>query len=61
MSQERPQPDDLRAFCCQNPDCPDFGQRGLGNLTVPMRYGSPPRRLLRCKTCKARFSGDSGP
>jgi LacI family transcriptional regulator len=60
MSQESPHPDDVGAFCCQNPDCPDFGQRGLGNLTVPMRYGSPPRRVLRCKTCKARFSERKG-
>src|SRR5262245_487102 len=25
--------EDLSRFCCQNPDCPDHGQRGLGNLT----------------------------
>src|SRR5262249_34253025 len=31
-------------------------QRGHGNLTVPMRYGPQQRRLLRCRTCKARFS-----
>ena len=52
--------DDLSAFCCQNPDCPDYGRRGLGNLTVPMRYGPRQRRLLRCKTCKARFSERKG-
>ena len=60
MSHERHPPDDLSAFCCQNPTCPDFGQRGLGNLTVPMRYGPQQRRLLRCKTCKARFSERKG-
>ena len=48
--------DDLSVFCCQNPQCPDYGRRGHGNLTVPMRYGKARRRLLRCKTCKARFS-----
>ena len=53
-------PDDLSAFCCQNPDCTDYGRRGLGNLTVPMRYGPRQRRLLRCKTCKARFSERKG-
>src|SRR5262249_4362055 len=52
--------DDLSAFCCQNPACPDYGRRGLGNLTVPMRYGPQQRRLLRCKTCKARFSERKG-
>jgi len=48
--------DDLSTFCCQNPDCPDHGQRAHGNLTVCGRYGPRQRRLLYCKTCKARFS-----
>src|SRR3954454_22107446 len=52
--------DDLSRFCCQNPDCPDYGQRGHGNLTVCMRYGKHQRRLLYCKTCKARFSERKG-
>jgi len=60
MSQGRQEPDDLSAFCFQNPDCPDYGQRGKGNLTVPMRYGANKRRLLRCRTCKARFSERKG-
>jgi hypothetical protein len=38
MSQGRPE-DDLSRFCCLNPACPDYGKRGAGNLTVPMRYG----------------------
>ena len=60
MSEEGRAPDDLSAFCCQNPDCPDYGQRGKGNLTAPMRYGPQQRRLLRCRTCKARFSERKG-
>jgi transposase-like protein len=60
VSQGRQEPDDLSAFCCQNAQCPDYGQRGKGNLTVPMRYGSTQRRLLRCRTCKARFSERKG-
>ena len=53
--------DDLTQFCCLNPDCPDHGKRGHGNLTVPMRYGpNKARRLLRCSTCKARFSQRKG-
>jgi LacI family transcriptional regulator len=60
MSQEQPVPDDLSAFCCQNPHCPDYGLRGRGNLTAPMRYGPHQRRLLRCRTCKARFSERKG-
>jgi transposase-like protein len=60
MSQGRLADDDLSAFCCQNPKCPDYGRRGHGNLTVPMRYGTARRRLLRCKTCKTRFSERKG-
>jgi transposase-like protein len=52
--------DDLSRFCCQNPACPDHGQRGKGNLTVCARYGKHQRRLLYCKACKARFSERKG-
>ena len=55
-----PADDDLGRFCCLNPGCPDHGKRGHGNLTVPMRYGPHARRLLRCRTCKARFSERRG-
>jgi LacI family transcriptional regulator len=51
---------DLTRFCCLSPDCPDHGKRGHGNLTVPMRYGPDKTRLLRCSTCKARFSERKG-
>ncbi len=52
--------DDLSTFCCQNKDCPDYGKRGQGNLTVCARYGPQQRRLLYCKTCKDRFSERKG-
>jgi len=53
--------DDLGPFCCQNLDCPDHGKRGHGNLTVTSRYGpGKTRRMLRCSTCKARFSERKG-
>lgn len=49
--------DDLSRFCCQNPDCPDYGRRGQPNLTVCGRYGtSQQHRLLYCRSCKYRFS-----
>jgi transposase-like protein len=51
---------ELNTFCCQNPTCPDYGKRGHGNLTLTARYGNDQRRLLRCKTCKARFSERKG-
>ncbi len=53
--------DDLSHFCCQNSECPDHGQRGAGNLTVCDHYGpNNARRMLRCRTCKSRFSERKG-
>ena len=53
--------EDLSRFCCQRPECPDFGKRGQGNLTVCGRYGKTGQyRLLYCRTCKARFSERKG-
>ena len=52
--------DDLSRFCCLNPSCVDHGKRGHGNLTVPARYGFHQTRVLRCSTCKARFSERKG-
>jgi len=60
MSEGPREPDDLSAFCCQNPDCPDHGQRGHGNLTACGHYGPQPLRLLDCRTCEARFSQRKG-
>jgi transposase-like protein len=52
--------DDLSIFCCQNERCTDYHKRNHGNLSVCMRYGPQQRRLLYCKTCKARFSERKG-
>lgn len=53
--------DDLSKFCCQNPQCVDYGKRGAGNLMVNMRYGSQKQwRLLKCRTCHERFSERKG-
>ena len=53
--------DDLSAFCCLNPDCPDHGKRGAENLSVTSRYGpDKSRRMLRCRTCKTRFAERKG-
>ena len=51
----------LSSFCCLNEQCPDFGKRGVGNLSVTHRYGTwNTIRLLRCSTCKGRFSERKG-
>lgn len=47
-------------FSCQNPSCADYGLHEAGNLSVCARYGKQRRRLLYCKTCKARFSERKG-
>ncbi len=53
--------DDLSRFCCLNSHCPDHGKRGAENLTVTARYGpNKSRRMLRCRTCKARSSERKG-
>jgi transposase-like protein len=52
--------DELATFCCQNPDCAQYGQRGLGNLRVCFHYGTNQRRLLACRTCQHRFSERQG-
>jgi LacI family transcriptional regulator len=54
-------PEDLSRFCCLNESCPELGKRGLDNLTVCARYGKDKRRrMLYCRTCKARFSERKG-
>ena len=53
--------DELAQFCCQNEQCPDYGKRGHGNLSVSDRYGrNKERRVLYCRSCKARFSERKG-
>ncbi len=53
--------DNLSRFCCLNPACPDQGRRGAANLTVTGHYGpGKARRMLRCRTCKDRFSERKG-
>jgi transposase-like protein len=53
--------DDLSRFGCLNSQCPEYGKRGAGNRTVTSRYGpEKSRRMLRCRSCKARFSERKG-
>src|SRR5262245_42010547 len=52
--------DDLQRFCCLNPDCQRYGQRGQGNIAARARYGRRLRRLLYCKACLRRFSERKG-
>ncbi len=53
--------EDLSRFCCLHEHCPDYGQRGAGNLTFSARCGKDKRRrMLYCRSCKARFSERKG-
>ena len=52
--------DELKTFCCLNPGCPDYGQRGRDNLRVGFRYGPKRTRMLVCRTCQQRFSERKG-
>jgi transposase-like protein len=53
--------DDPSRSCCLNSDCPEHGKRAAGNLAVTSRYGpEKARRMLRCRTCKARSSERRG-
>jgi len=47
---------DLSQHFCPNPDCIDYGQKGLGNITTSTTFGKQQIQLLRCKTCNKRFS-----
>ena len=50
----------LAELCCVNPDCPDRGQRGCGNLSVRTGKGGGLWRIVRCATCKTEFSERKG-
>ena len=53
--------DDLSDFSCQNPTCPDHGKKGGANLATHGRYGAAKaHRLLKCRTCRVRFSERKG-
>jgi IS1 family transposase len=53
--------DDLAQFCCLNSQCPDFGRRDAGNLTLTGRLGKAKQyRLLYCRSCRVRFSERKG-
>lgn len=51
----------IEDFMCQNDECNDFGKRNNGNLKFE-GWSSKPKgiRMIRCKTCNARFSERKG-
>ena len=54
-----PRPD-LSQLCCVNSECPLYGQRCAGNLTIRKTYGQDRIRYLRCHRCGEEFSERNG-
>ena len=51
----------IETFCCQNSNCPDFGDRNKGNLSFSGWSGNRKEiRMILCNTCKTRFSERKG-
>jgi transposase-like protein len=47
---------DRNQLMCLNPDCPDYGKVGVGNIGIHCRKD----RRYYCTTCKERFSARQG-
>ncbi len=43
-------------YFCVNESCIHYGIRGRGNIVKAGAYGKQKRQLLKCQTCKKRFS-----
>ena len=51
----------IEHFFCHNPDCPDHGKRGHGNVYFRGWSGRDKRiRMVYCRTCKAAYSQRKG-
>lgn len=51
----------LGAFCCQHTSCPNYGQRGAGNLRWHGWSSKKKQiRMLYCRTCERYFSERKG-
>lgn len=51
---------DVSGYWCVNPECPDYGVRGNGNIFLKERYGNQDHALFQCKICKHCFSETRG-
>lgn len=51
---------EIKYYACPNEACADHGERGKGNISKQFQYGKQKRTMLRCKTCKTRFSETKG-
>ena len=52
---------EIGVFCCQNPQCPTFGQRQKGNLRFCGWSGKSQKiRMIYCDVCQYHFSERKG-
>lgn len=51
---------DLATLCCVDPECPERGKRGHGNLIVRKVYGVDRIQFLHCTACGTEFSERKG-
>jgi transposase-like protein len=47
---------DISEIYCPNENCEDYGKKGHENIVCYEIYGKRKTKLLRCRTCKTRFS-----
>ena len=51
---------DIKDYCCANPECKYFGLRGAGNLvkagTYALKASGEKKQMLKCIVCGIRFS-----
>ena len=47
---------DISQCYCPNKECEDYAKKGQGNIVCYDIYGKHHTKLLRCRTCKTRFS-----
>jgi len=51
----------IERFCCQNPQCAEYGIRAKGNLSFRGWSGEGKRiRMVYCRLCRAQFSERKG-
>jgi len=47
---------DISQYYCPNKECDYYAIKGHGNIVCYDTYGKQNTKLLRCRTCKTRFS-----
>lgn len=51
---------DTSQLYCPNPECPNYGETGKGNIRCFGTYGKRRTQRFQCRTCKGTFSSRRG-